>query len=217
MAAMRHGGTEEGPTLAELRLLGGRLCLDFANTVDPRHGEHPHEFLASYADLAGWAGHAGAVGAREARRLLDQAQRHPADAATAFQAARTLRDLLYRIFSSVAAGSTPDPGDLEALDRAHADAMTHARLVPGAGVYRWGWDEDSRRLDRVLWPIARDATDLLTTGRLQRIRECPGADGCGWLFYDTSRNGQRRWCSMEVCGNRSKGRRHYQRQRSQDA
>jgi predicted RNA-binding Zn ribbon-like protein len=63
----------------------------------------------------------------------------------------------------------------------------------------------------MLWAVARDATDLLTTGRLERIRECPGADGCGWLFYDTSRNGKRRWCSMEACGNRSKGRRHYQR------
>jgi predicted RNA-binding Zn ribbon-like protein len=207
--------TEEDVTFAELRLLGGRLCLDFANTVDPRHGEHPHEFLAGYADLARWARHAGAVGPRDAHRLLDQAQRHPADADTTFRAARTLRDQLYRIFSSAAAGSTPDPDDLEALNRAHASAMTHARLVPSAGGFRWDWDEDPSRLDRMLWPVARDAADLLATGRLERIRECPGADGCGWLFYDTSRSGKRRWCSMEACGNRAKGRRHYQRQRLQ--
>jgi predicted RNA-binding Zn ribbon-like protein len=211
---MPGGGSEHsdgGATFAELRLLGGRLCLDFANTVDPRYGDHPHEFLASYADLAGWARHAGAVGANDERRLLDQAQRHPADADTAFTSALTLRDQLHRIFSSVAAGSTPDPGDLDELERAHADAMAQAQLVPSAGGYRWDWDEDVGRLDRMLWAVARDATDLLTTGRLERIRECPGADGCGWLFYDTSRNGKRRWCSMEVCGNRSKGRRHYQR------
>ena len=53
-----------------------------------------------------------------------------------------------------------------------------------------------------------DAAHLLTTGRPERIREWPGAGGCGWLFYDTSLNGERRWCSMEVCGNRAKGRRH---------
>jgi predicted RNA-binding Zn ribbon-like protein len=214
---MPRGGGEHSNEGAfpELRLLGGRLCLDFANTVDPRHGDDPKDFLAGYADLARWAMHAGAVGAHQAHSLLDQAQRHPADADTAFQAARTLRDSLYRTFSSVAAGSTPDRGDLEALNRAHADAMTHAQLVPSAGVYRWQWDEDPRGLDRMLWPIARDAGDLLTTGRLERIRECQGADGCGWLFYDTSRNGKRRWCSMEACGNRAKGRRHYRRQRSQ--
>ena len=56
--------------------------------------------------------------------------------------------------------------------------------------------------------LAEEA-ELLTSGRLDRIRECPGLDGCGWLFYDTSRNGSRRWCSMEGCGNRAKGRRHY--------
>jgi predicted RNA-binding Zn ribbon-like protein len=87
-------------------------------------------------------------------------------------------------------------------------------LDGSAGVYRWAWGENVRSLDRLIWPVTRDAADLLTTGRLERIRERPGVDGCGWLFYDTSRNGRQRWCSMEACGNRAKGRRHYQRQRS---
>ncbi len=213
---MRHDGsgqTDEGATSAEPRLLGERLCLDFANTVDPRHGDHPREFLASYADLARWARHSGAATPPEVDRLLDRAQDRPAEADDALQAALTLREQLYRIFSSLAAGSSLDPGDVEALTRTHAHAMAHAQIVPSAEGYRWGWDEDPGQLDRMLWPVLRDATELLTTGRLGRIRECPGADGCGWLFYDTSRNGKRRWCSMEGCGNRAKGRRHYQRQR----
>jgi predicted RNA-binding Zn ribbon-like protein len=198
----------------ELRLLGGRLCLDFCNSVDPRHGDDPHEFLTCYADLARWAGDAGVLGARELEGLLERARRHPADAGAVFGAALELRERLYRIFSAVAAGSTPDRDDLAALNRAHADAMTHALLVPSGGAYEWDWDEQPRRLERMLWPIARDAADLLATARLERIRECPGVDGCGWLFYDTSRNGKRRWCSMEACGNRSKGRRHYRRHHS---
>jgi predicted RNA-binding Zn ribbon-like protein len=205
-----HGGAAD---VAALRLLGGRLCLDFANTVDPRHGDHPHEFLDGYADLMRWSAHVGALGDGEGERLLDRAQDNPAEADRVFQAARTLRERLYRIFSSVAAGAPPDTADLETLGHAHADAMTHAKLVASDGAYRWGWDEGVGRLDRMLWPIACDAADLLTTGRLERIRECPGAGGCGWLFYDTSRNGKRRWCSMEACGNRSKGRRHYRRRR----
>jgi predicted RNA-binding Zn ribbon-like protein len=200
--------------LPELRLLGERLCFDFANTVDPRHGEHPTDLLAGYPDLVRWGKRAGALTAREAESLLGEAERHPKMAARAYEVARTLRERLHRVFSSIAASSVPDPRDLEALERAHAAAAAHARIVPSDGGYQWSSDDDLRALDRPLWPVVRDAVDLLTTGRLDRIRECPGPDGCGWLFYDTSRNGRRRWCSMDVCGNRAKGRRHYRRHRA---
>ena len=40
-------------------------------------------------------------------------------------------------------------------------------------------------------------------GRWQRLRVCPAHD-CLEAFYDSSRGGTRRWCSMGVCGNRSK-------------
>ena len=42
-------------------------------------------------------------------------------------------------------------------------------------------------------------------GTWGRLKICP-ADDCAWAFYDTSRNRSRRWCSMEVCGNRQKVR-----------
>ena len=45
-----------------------------------------------------------------------------------------------------------------------------------------------------------------------RVRRCQNP-GCVLWFYDTSRNGTRRWCSMAVCGNRAKARRHYDRAR----
>ena len=63
------------------------------------------------------------------------------------------------------------------------------------------WDGTPVVLGRSLWPVARS------------VKECPGAGDCGWLFYDTSRNGARRWCSMEGCGSGVKMRRHYARQR----
>ena len=47
---------------------------------------------------------------------------------------------------------------------------------------------------------------------LHRIREC-GGHACGWLFYDRSKNNRRRWCEMEVCGNRAKQRRLAARRR----
>ena len=45
-----------------------------------------------------------------------------------------------------------------------------------------------------------------------RIRRCQNP-GCVLWFFDATRNGTRRWCSMEVCGNRAKARRHYDRVR----
>jgi predicted RNA-binding Zn ribbon-like protein len=65
-------------------------------------------------------------------------------------------------------------------------------------------------LARPVLELARCAGDLLATAELAQVKACPGT-GCGWLFLD--RRGRRRWCSMEVCGNRAKARRHARRSR----
>ena len=126
----------------------------------------------------------------------------------------TVREALYRVFSAVAAGATAPAGDLATLNEALADGFAHSRLEPDGDGYHWAWQIDPPALDRMLWPVLRSAVDLLTSGELDRVKECPGLDDCGWLFFDTSKNGSRRWCSMEGCGNRAKGRRHYQRTRA---
>ncbi len=62
------------------------------------------------------------------------------------------------------------------------------------------------------WTAARDYLDLLRTAP-DRIRSCAHG-ACILHFFDTSRNGTRRWCSMAVCGNRAKASRHYARTRA---
>ena len=49
---------------------------------------------------------------------------------------------------------------------------------------------------------------LLTAADMRRLKECPG---CGWLFIDHTRAGNRRWCSMDTCGSRAKMRSYYRR------
>jgi predicted RNA-binding Zn ribbon-like protein len=56
------------------------------------------------------------------------------------------------------------------------------------------------------------ATRAMIDGRWRRLKCCPG-EHCGWAFYDHSRNNSSRWCSMAVCGGRTKARAHYRRQR----
>lgn len=58
---------------------------------------------------------------------------------------------------------------------------------------------------QALSAIARDAVDLFGGRYAERIRVC-SADNCALVFVDLSRPGQRRWCSMERCGNRAKQR-----------
>jgi predicted RNA-binding Zn ribbon-like protein len=55
-------------------------------------------------------------------------------------------------------------------------------------------------------------TELLTSGQLDRVRQCPG---CKWVFVDDSPKHNRVWCDMRICGNRAKVQRHYRRQKSQ--
>jgi predicted RNA-binding Zn ribbon-like protein len=47
-------------------------------------------------------------------------------------------------------------------------------------------------------------------GAWPRLKACTD-ERCQWAFYDTTRNGSRTWCSMDVCGNRAKTRRYRSR------
>jgi predicted RNA-binding Zn ribbon-like protein len=77
--------------------------------------------------------------------------------------------------------------------------------------FTWSWQTEKSALDRMLWSIARSSAELLTSEDINRVGRCEDDRGCGYLFYDTSRNKNRRWCSMESCGNRAKAKRYYQR------
>ena len=74
-----------------LRLLGGRLCLDFAITVGPRHSDHRREYLGSYRDLVEWVRHAGMLEEDEGR-LLGEAALRLAEATAILELAVMLRE-----------------------------------------------------------------------------------------------------------------------------
>jgi predicted RNA-binding Zn ribbon-like protein len=197
------------------RLIGGALCLDFANTLHG-HGRLPlHEYLTNYRDLVLWSRRAGILTDHGAKSLIREASRRPHESLVAFNNALTLRETIYRIFSAVAQGAFPKKADLHTLTEAHLEALTHSRLVRAESGFVWGWT-NKRALDRMLWPIVLSAANLLTSETLRWVRECAG-DGCDWLFIDKSRNRMRRWCTMDECGNRAKMRRRYARQRRQEA
>lgn len=193
-------------------LSGGRLCLDFTNTVSGSRAR-PTERLRSYDDLVSWGRQAGAVSDSAAAQLAHVSQHRPRDAAKSLEEAARLREVLFRIFSATAALRAADPADLETLNAALSACLGRQRLLRTAEGFAWGWADDADALDRIVWPVLRSAADLLTSPELRRVRHCAGAD-CDWLFMDMSRNRTRRWCDMKGCGNRAKARRYYERHRA---
>ena len=192
-------------------LIGGALCLDFVNTVDPRHTPGRREYLDSYDALAAWGSHAGAIGAQQDERLSQAAADDPAEAERVLDRAVRLREALYPLFRRAAQGQPPAPGDLGVLQAELTRALSHLRIAWSPAGFDREWEHGGPGLDRVLWPVSWSAGELLTRGPLDRIRECPGQGNCGWLFLDLSKNASRRWCDMRVCGNRAKARRHHAR------
>jgi predicted RNA-binding Zn ribbon-like protein len=190
----------------------GRLCLDFANTLSNRLSDEPHEWLASFTNLVAWGRLVGILSDEVAGSLLQEAAAQPGEAERVLEQALELRETIFRIFSAIASGRSPAAADLDALNAALAQALPHLQIVPEADAFAWNWSDEEDALDRMLWPVARSAGELLTSDELKRVGECQG-DGCGWLFLDMSRNHSRRWCDMGDCGNRAKARRHYRRQK----
>jgi predicted RNA-binding Zn ribbon-like protein len=193
-----------------LRLLAGHPALDFVNTIDPRVGAHRVEHLGAYQDLVRWAARAGVLTAAEAKQAARVALRDRAAAAHALDRAIELREALYAVFGAVAARRRVPADEMRRLHTAYRDAMAHASLTQAGHRFHW---QLSGGLDVVRWHMARAAIALLESKTLRRVKRCPGAGECGWLFFDSSKNASRRWCSMEGCGNRAKLRRFLRRRR----
>lgn len=187
--------------------IGGRLCLDFANTRDRASAEP----LADYGSFVDWVVQAGVVDAAHARTLRRHAAAHPRVAADALAAARLLREALFRIFRAAPTGVPPDDDDVARLGHHLRRALAAPQLCRDGARFSVAFVLDDS-LTSPLDPIARSAAELLASDELVRVRSCD-ADGCDWLFVDRTRGQTRRWCEMKGCGNRANARRHYQRMR----
>jgi predicted RNA-binding Zn ribbon-like protein len=189
-------------TPESIQLQGGRLCLDFANSVDWTADHRPiavEEGIADASELRRWG-----------RRLGIDADLPSPDE---FQAAIALREAIHLTFAAIAHDEAPPPAALERIAADHAEASAAASLVAGEGAWRLDWPSSEPR--RVRFTAVVDAVALLADPeRLARVRQCPGRN-CGWLFLDVS--GRRHWCSMATCGSRAKMRRLYARKRGAES
>jgi predicted RNA-binding Zn ribbon-like protein len=192
----------------------GNLSLDLANSLEWHASDNPVEHMPDYVSLISWGEAAGILTEERAAQLRNLAMQTPDEATEAYGRAITLREVVFRIFSHVYHQEEIKAGDMQALNALLSQSLLHLELVSSGEGFDWIWSGDSQDFDQIIWPVARQAAELLTSDQLNRVRVCEDDRGCGYLFIDTTRNHSRRWCSMESCGNRAKARRHYARQRN---
>lgn len=167
------------------RLDNETLAFRFTATVSDRRGIR-FERLTEPARLELW---------------LD-ANRLPTGTMTETQLASavTLREAIHRAGCAVADGHGIGRSDVALLNATTARGTARRQLR--SGVARWAASRD-HPIDDALAIIAADAIAALGGERRDRVKACAW-ESCGGLFVDTSRGANRRWCSMNTCGNRAK-------------
>jgi predicted RNA-binding Zn ribbon-like protein len=186
--------------------IAGDRTLDFCNTRAGWNAAEPREYLATYDHVVAWARAAELITAAEATTLRRRAHRDPVAAESVRERVLALRDAVY------AACTDSRAADAWAVVAAEARAAgAVAVLVPDKPIGRRWLIPEAAGLAQPVLALAWQATSFLDSAELSRVGRCPGTD-CGWLFLDP--RGRRRWCTMAVCGNRAKARRHARRVRS---
>lgn len=176
----------EAPVPA-FRLDNEQLAFRFTATLSDR-GENPTERLVTPARLDDWL-------------TANDVRLGPARATDAhLDLARRLREAIHRVGTAVAAGSTPLAGDVECLNSLSQDGQIHPELIDVKLCWITRSDDTTRA---ALGLIAQDAIAVLGGERRDHVKACENPD-CGGLYVDTSRGRNRRWCSMNICGNRAK-------------
>jgi predicted RNA-binding Zn ribbon-like protein len=190
------GGRRPAP--AELALVQA-----FINTHYDLEFDHGADLIASSAGLSAWIGRSGLLGGREIE---------PPPAADVARAV-TFRECLRELAAGNGQGPRRELGRAtrSALNSASEGALLEVRFDLHG---RAGFNPASERpIDQAIGSLLAITATAMLDGTWSRLKICPGHD-CGWAFYDHSRNQSGRWCSMSVCGGRSKARAHYRRRQA---
>ena len=178
------------------RMVAGRLSLDFANLVPRAHDLSWQEFVEFLVESR-------VVSAERGEKLEALEQGEPTVIDGVLLKVLQLRECIRAIFSAVEEGRDFPRAWVKPINEILQVTEGHDELVLEAGRWRLQFLGRETGLEWLLAAIARSAAELVVEGREARIRRCANQD-CRLFFYDDSRTGQRRWCSMAVCGNRHK-------------
>lgn len=176
---------------AEPYLLADHPVLDMLNTVATVSGDR-HEFWQTDADVIRWLIRTGWVEESAAADLPRQGLA---------EAARDLRETIRALVEAKKGGKRADPGGLNQWLRR---AASHPVLTwTAAADIRLERQRKRETAEDVLAPLAEAAAEFLVEADFRLVRKCEHPE-CSLWFYDRTKSRRRRWCSMALCGNRSK-------------
>lgn len=184
--------------------VGDNLAVDLLNTVIAVDGR-VLDLLVGADDVIDWSDAAGVVACRDWSVTASRGE--PA-------AIRAIRETFRRGLERWSRTGGVSRGLIVELNRLLG--LDPQRLLVTRGT---GRSVDVRAVSlgspnaRLQGAVARSALELISRGDHRRLRHCANPV-CVLQFYDTSKAGRRRWCSMETCGARSKMRSYYTRKRS---
>ena len=179
--------------------LGNQLALDFLNTHPVQNGEAV-ELLPDFDALLRWFQAANLLTSRQATGLR-QRWENSARAKHVVEAMRELRERLRREVLSIERGSTVRREAIDELNHLMAEHPMLTMLKASGSASATELWFDPRRPEDLFAPVAHSAAMLFADVDRSRVRKC---GQCVLHFYDTSKKGTRRWCSMQLCGNRLK-------------
>jgi predicted RNA-binding Zn ribbon-like protein len=208
---MKKVSMQVSPYISKLPFLGGDLSLDFVNTVHDRHEEPLRDLLQNYLDLVTWVYSANALSDIQKEKLLKIGRENQRSADQIHKDALQLREAFYDFLLNLINQDKAFTANIQLINQWLSRAFSNLELAQINGQFVLDWNAENFELESVLWPIIRTFADLVTSEDINRIKQCTN---CGYLFLDSSKNKSRRWCSMEICGNRVKARRYAKKTRS---
>ncbi|HYL09416.1 MAG TPA: CGNR zinc finger domain-containing protein [Candidatus Acidoferrales bacterium] len=188
------------------------MSVDFANTAPNRRGGG----LEHWNDLVGFLLAARLIDRDRSIRLEQLEKDSPEGTQEVVRAALELRDSLRSAFEAIATRKRLDPLWVDPINRilrltdGHEELLEVSSTARNSARWQLQFVAREQRLEWLLAAIARSAAEIISEGPEAPVRICANPQ-CGLFFYDASRTGKRRWCSMAVCGNRHKVAQHARR------
>ena len=188
--------------------IGNELVLDFLNTRPVQNGE-PTELLKDFFAVLRWFQAADLLNSEQAASLEHQW----GGTTVAKKATKALKDLRERLREEILVWEGGRAIRRSTINELNVFLGAHpmlTRLTANGTAYSAKLWFEVRKPADLLAPLAYSAATLFAAGDRKRVRKC---DNCVLHFHDTSKKGTRRWCSMQLCGNRFKVAAYAARQR----
>jgi predicted RNA-binding Zn ribbon-like protein len=205
---MRAATQEPNEGVDGFLFVANRPILDFLNTR-PVLAQEPTELLPDFDALGRWLIASGIVRTAKTKNLL-RSWRHSPEAAPFLKDLIAFRERLREAVVRTEGGSPPSD---EFVQEVNSGLLQHPPILVlrrrEGRIVREPLFDLKRPAD--LWaPILDGAADLLSEPQSARLRQC---EACVLHFFDTSKKGSRRWCSMNICGNKLKVAAYQRRKR----